>query len=109
MLIVSPSTAEPIESISRCRTLAGNPFSESHCLPTNNYEESLAFRAAIETLPGANVCAQHDAVLRRGPSTADLDRYQSSSNLFTFAYAAIAGQQRTTTSPHHTYDGHDQD
>src|SRR6267154_2561321 len=105
--MASPSTAEPIESISPYKTLAGNPFSESHCLPINNYEESLAFRAAIETLPGADVCAQHDDVLRRRPSTAALDKYQSSSN--PFAHAALAGQQRTTTSPHHTHHGCDQD
>src|SRR2546425_12682440 len=99
MLIVSPSTAEPIESISRCRMLAGNPCSESPCLPINNYDESLAFRRAIETLPGADVCAQHNSLLRRRPSTAALDNYQSSSNLFTFAHAPIAGQQRITTNP----------
>src|SRR5438128_2012923 len=109
-LIASLSTVGPIESISHCRMLAGNPCSESPCLPINNYDESLAFREAIETLSGADVCAQHDSPRHRRSSAAALDKYhQSSSDPFTFAHRAIAGQQRITTSPHRTHHGHDQD
>src|SRR5258706_13732392 len=109
MHTASPSTAEPIESIFHYRTLAGNPFSESPYLPINNYDESLAFRRAIETLPGADVCAQHNSLLRRHPSTAALDRYQSSSNRDAYAHPATAEQHRITKSPYHTHHEPDQD
>src|SRR5258706_3161912 len=99
MHTASPSTAEPIESIFHYRTLAGNPFSESPCLPINNYDESLAFRRAIETLPGADLCAQHDSFRRRHSGATAFYKSQSSSNRKAFADPAIGGQYWTTTNP----------
>src|SRR5437016_12842476 len=69
-----PLTSAPIESIFPCRILAGSLFSESPYLLISSYDIRIeAFQPIIETLPGADSCAQHCAARHRRPSTTDLN------------------------------------